>query len=247
MQRITFAILISFFLFTVQADEITITVNSKLNYTFSSEPRLFDVTQAINPSADWYWPAATLFSLESSLGLEQTKLQLLSTLRKRLTYWEKEQEQDYISLLQGLINDIESMTFAKHITMPIDPIGAGAKLELNPRFTRGKYLLNVPEARPSIVYVWGAVSSQQRDFIAAGAVADYRAVLELDSIADNSYLYLLQADRKIQKVGTAYWNKETIVPFPGSQIIVPFSRKLLRSDAKNANAQLLILAQNRVL
>lgn len=247
MQRITFAILVSVFLFTVRADEVTITVNNKLDYAFSSAPRVFDVAQAINPSADWYWPAATLFSLESSSELEQIRLQLLSTLRKRLGYWEKEQEQAYIELLQGLINDIESMTFASHIAISIDPIGAGAKLELNPRFTGGKYLLNVPEERPSIVHVWGAVSSQQLDFIAAGAVADYRAVLQLDSVADNSYLFLLQADRKVQKVGTAYWNKQAIVPLPSAQIIVPFSRKLLRSDTKNVNAQLLILAQNRVL
>lgn len=236
-----------FFVGAGTAAEVTITVNNKLDYTFSAEPRIADVVNAINPEADWYWPAATLFTPVASATVEEVRNTLLNTLKKRLGYWQKRGQQQHIALLQDLINYVEAMKLATHIAVPLDPIGAGARVELNRRFTAGRYLLIVPEQRPDTIWLWGAVTAQNPSYIAAGAAADYRQQLQLGGEADNSFVYIVQPDRSIHKVGTAYWNRQQFEPLPGAQLIVPFSRKVLRSDTAGVNAQLLILAQNRVL
>lgn len=231
----------------VSAASVTINVNKQLDYTFSAEPRLFDVAQSINPTADWYWPGASVFSPHATASTLQTRDQLIITLQKRLGYWQRREHADYVMLLERLIAYVQAMPLADHIDTPLDPIAAGTKAEYNRRFSAGQYVLMVPPQRPTTIAVWGAVVPQDMTLIPAGAAADYRALLAPGREAHNSIVYLVQPNRAVQQAGIAYWNRQQLEPLPGAQLIVPFSRKVLRSDTADVNAQLLILAKHRVL
>ncbi|MCH1920341.1 capsule biosynthesis GfcC family protein [Shewanella sp. A3A] len=77
--------------------------------------------------------------------------------------------------------------------------------------------------RPDTVRVVGAVAPYTVAFVANKTVADYAAELQRLPGADPSYVWVIEPDTSIRKVGIAYWNTEQAYLAPGSYIYVPIA------------------------
>jgi hypothetical protein len=81
-----------------------------------------------------------------------------------------------------------------------------------------------------------------------GMCADqYLTGKQLKPLADKDYLYVVQPNGEITKVGKAYWNYQCRTLMPGAQLFVPISEKDVFSQVSKVNKLVAELSLNRIM
>lgn len=223
---------------TVQVD-----VNGE-RFQFDGNPRMNEVLAPVALQQHWYWPASSLYKLDSTEP-EQLRQKILQQIAELKQYYQT--DEDLVSTLQSIERQVIGWRLAKRILTPVDYDLARIQPQYNPRFDEGHYLLQL-KLRPNSIYVFGAVShASSVTHRGAIPVADYLSAVAVATAADSEQLTLLQTDGTVRTAGTEYWNREHIEAMPGAQLFVPVKTKLFDAQLQQLNKDLPNLATHRVL
>lgn len=219
--------------------KVEITLNNK-HFTYQTPPTLVEALAPVGLAQNWYWPASKLFRLPAE-SIEQERAQILTQLERLKSGLAAEQQADIIAL-QYVIGQWQ---LAERILLPIDYDRARIEPTFNRRFDPGNYILQL-ERRPSTVTFWGAVkTSVSLNHQGASAVADYMPGVRISDLAERSWVWLVQPDGRVERVGVAAWNYQHIEAMPGALIYVPFSFTFFNDDLQRLNQRLVALSLHR--
>jgi hypothetical protein len=200
--------------------------------------RLLDVMTAAQPSAQSYWLGAAW--LRRSLLDKQTRLKAgvlfdLKVLQRGALLYDNNSR---ATLAARLYQDVSRLPVTGRQVAVLDPVAVEVAFARNYAVDDGDRLI-YPQ-RPHTVDVLGAV--------AAPCKVDYRPMQEAREYlhgcisladADSDYLWVIQPDGHVQRVGIALWNREDgIVPAAGSKILVPIKNDDLDPPTPELNQQL---------
>ena len=222
--------------------EVNIKIN-KQQYRFQQPIRLSQVLSIVATNQDWYWPATGFYQLDESVEPQRDEvLSLINTLIVEL-----EPNNERAIGLQALRQQIESWKLAKRIKRPVSYDLARVNMAHNPKLLDGEYLLSL-SPRPDIVYLSGLVKTPGPYQHLPGANAhQYTQNITLRDDADPDFVYVITPSGDVQKIKTAYWNREYIQLMPKSQLYVPIFSYLLTPSLSELNQKVAELAVHRVL
>ncbi|SDR14614.1 Capsule biosynthesis GfcC [Pseudomonas grimontii] len=209
--------------------------------------RLRDLIMATQPNAESYWLGAAW--LRRSLEDKQTRLKagVLFDLKLLQRVALLEGRDTRAALSARLYEQVERLPVTGRQVAVLDPIALEVGFALNGLLDDGDRLI-YPD-RPSTVEVLGAVeqtchglyNAQQE----ARVYAQHCAIL---SDAESDYLWLIQPDGQVRRVGVAAWNlEEGVMPAPGSRILVPIRSDDLQSPTPELNEQLAVFLATQPL
>lgn len=213
---------------------------SEQHKVFTTTPRLTEVLADVGALSPWYWPASTLYQLNTPA----TTL-LKQRAHAELTLLLSSASPAEVPTLTALRAGLGRWTLAQRKTVSIDYDLARLKASANPGFAKGDYLMQLT-TRPTNITVFGAVPEQQLPLLAATDVRAYLQHISLPAYAETGWFTLLQADGRMLRVNTLTAASEPIEAMPGSIIIVPFKTAFLSSRYNALNGLLLELALHRV-
>ncbi|UVM48507.1 capsule biosynthesis GfcC family protein [Pseudomonas sp. B21-015] len=200
--------------------------------------RLLDVIRVAQPNAESYWLGAAW--LHRSLVDKQARLKagVLFDLKLLQRGALLDGKNTRAELSTRLYEQVAQLSVTGRQVAVLDPIAVEVGFARNALLDDGDRLI-YPE-RPSTVEILGAVAQPCR--------VPYRALLEarvyardctiLDD-AERDYLWLIQPDGQVRRVGVAAWNREDgVVAAPGSRILVPIRSDDLETPTPELNQQL---------
>lgn len=200
--------------------------------------RLRDLILATQPNAESYWLGAAW--LHRSLEDKQARLKagVLFDLKLLQRVALSEGRNTRAALSARLYERVERLPVTGRQVAVLDPIALEVGFALNGLLDDGDRLIY--PLLPSTVEVWGAVeqtchvpyNAQQE----ARVYARHCAIL---SDAESDYLWLIQPDGQVRRLGVAAWNLDDgVMPAPGSMILVPIKSDDLQSPIPELNEQL---------
>ena len=200
--------------------------------------RLLDVILKAQPNAESYWLGAAW--LHRSLEDKQARLKAgvlfdLKLVQRGALLDGRSMRAD---LSARLYEQIERLAVTGRQVAVLDPIAVEVGFARNALLDDGDRL--VYPVRPSTVEVLGAVA--QPCHVPYRALQEVRAYAQDCPILDDAerdYLWLIQPDGQVRRVGVAAWNREDgIVAAPGSRILVPIRSDDLEMPTPELNQQL---------
>ena len=222
---------------------VTVTVKQQ-QYVFAHEPSLVEVLAPIANHKNWYWPAVALYQADDT-KLENIRISLLNNLSTLANRY-KTDEPEIAKSLEQLQTAIASWRLARRLSIPIDYDLARIVAAVNPRISKGQYILNLTP-RMDTVQLFGAVNnSGDMTHLGHADISEYITSHTRGDLANKDYVMLIQADGREVKAPVAYWNKAHQGVMPGSQIFVPFKESFFYPEWSTVNQQIMTLAPNRV-
>jgi hypothetical protein len=210
------------------------------NIHFLQRPYLEAVLNQLNNPWEIYWPAAALYSLdnrEPEIEREQVILKL-KQLEEALSSPKRTPQREAVSALREQISD---WVLYRRVPILLDYDWVRIRTEHNPRFDAGDYWLKVG-ARPTTLSLIGAVREQKSiKHQGAAPVFHYMKQIQLNSIADLDWLYVIQASGEVQKIPVAQWNRKNHTLRPGSTLFVPIDVSKLPKRFKTVNEEIVHL------
>lgn len=218
---------------------VEVTIN-KTMYTFTGNPRIVDVLQPIALKEQWYWPESKLFRSNTEKS-QDLRSQIVKMLAK-----EGDTKQEYESLYQNIVSQIESWEVGDRVKIKIDFELARISAKHNPRMENGQYKIFLAK-RPTTLYVFGAVKNAfELPYRNNTCVEDIISSMEFTAVAAKSYVYLISPQGKVDKSPIAYWNSQCTLPMPGSMIYVPLQESFFSHAQTMINTKITELAVNRI-
>ena len=225
---------------TAQAQPATVTVsgavNAPGNYQWQAGVRLLDaaVTGQINAEA---WPLGAALLRQSAIEPQQRlKTGVLFDLQANQVAAQGDGDEALVNLLSDHIQQINGMPVTGRVVAQLDPLQLQL-LSNNALLEPGDSLLY--PRRPDQVRVLGAVQSEcSLPFDAHLQPRDYLRKCPLHRRADPSYLYVIQPDGVVQRVGVGYWNAESLNIAVGALLYVPINPLYLSDETPDLNKEL---------
>lgn len=181
--------------------------------------RVSDLLIAARPSEDAYIPGLMF-------NRDQARLQQLR-LRAGLLHDLSEMQRDANPDVKKAASTMARWLESHHATGRV-PQGSDFRLlqvqpRSNPTLTTGDSL-TLP-TRPRTVRIIGAVAAQcQLEHIPLRNAQDYLRDCPTSTAADGNYVYVIQPDGKVQRIGAAVWNRADSQPVaPGGSLYIPFA------------------------
>jgi hypothetical protein len=200
--------------------------------------RLLDVISVAVPNAEGYWLAGVL--LRQSLLEEQARLKAgvlfdLDVLQRMALLFDKPSR---AALALRLSEQVRQMPVTGRQIANLDPVALEVGFARNIRLDDGDRLI-YPK-RVDEVEVLGAVA--QTCHLPYQPLLEAREYLQgcmpLDD-AEADYLWLIQPDGGVRRVGIAHWNRQSgHFPVAGSKILVPVKNDDLDPPLPELNQQL---------
>lgn len=200
--------------------------------------RLRDVISAAQPNAESYWLGAAW--LNRSQQEKQARLKAGVLFDLKLLQW--------VALLDGrntraalsarMYEQVERMPVTGRQVAMLDPIALELGFAPNALLDEGDQLIY--PARPLTVEVLGAVAQPcQVPYVALQQARLYAQHCTILSDADGDYLWLIQPDGQVRRVGVAAWNREEgVTAAPGSRVLVPIKSNDLGTPTPELNQQM---------
>jgi len=189
------------------------------------EARLLDVITASQPDAQGYWLGAAW--LRQPLLAQQARLKAgvlfdLQTLQRAALAAGREGRAHAAT---RLYQQVQALPVTGRQRAMLDPVAVEVGFAPNPLVSEGDRLVYPP--RPHSVRVVGAVAAAcTLAFQPMQRPLDYLHACPALAEADRDYLWLIQPDGHVTRLGIAAWNREEgTPPAPGSTLLVP-----IRSD-----------------
>ena len=203
-----------------------------------AEARLLDVISASQPDAQGYWLAAAWLHqplLERQARLKAGVLFDLDTLRRvALAAGEPRRAQVAAQLYQQVL----AMPVTGRQVAVLDPVAVEVGFAPNLPVSDGDRLIY--PSRPDSVRVQGAVTAAcTLAFQPLKLARDYLHACPPLAEANVDYLWLIQPDGHVTRLGIAPWNREDgMPPAPGSTLLVPIRNDDLDPPTPELNQQL---------
>lgn len=222
--------------------QAAITVSGQVRYpgalALQPETRLLDVISATQPDAQGYWLGAAW--LHQPLLERQTRLKAgvlfdLDTLRRAALAAGREGRARTAAQLYQQV--LALPVTGRQLTV-LDPVAVEVGFAPNPSVSDGDRLIY--PSRPTTVRVLGAVTTACSLAVQPlRAAADYLRACPPSAQADADYLWLIQPDGRVTRLGVAPWNREDgAPPAPGSTLLVPIRSDDLDPPTPELNQQL---------
>ncbi|WP_339543080.1 capsule biosynthesis GfcC family protein [Pseudomonas sp. JAI120] len=206
--------------------------------TLHPETRLLDVIGAAQPDAQGYWLGAAWLHqplLERQARLKAGVLFDLDTLRRAALAAGRESR---AQVAVRLYEQVQALPVTGRQVAVLDPVAVEVGFAPNPLVSDGDRLVYPP--RPDSVRVFGAVAGVcTLAFQPLQPARDYLRSCPSSAQADADYLWLIQPDGRITRLGIAPWNREEgDPPAPGSTLLVPIRSDDLDPPTPDLNPQL---------
>jgi hypothetical protein len=220
--------------------KVSIKINDEL-HQFDHNPRLAEVLVKVAAEKQWYWPAASLYRLDSSKA-EQQRNKII----EQLTLMHKSLSGKNSAKMTHLIEQIKQWKLGDRVDMAIDYDAAQMNADNNPRFENGEYRLDLI-LRPLAAEIIG-LTTQSLSIDLTNPQCAHQHIQQLNpNLANKDFAYLIQPNGLSKKFGIAYWNKGCVDIMPGSQIYLPLSESLFFYENQLLNEQIVALAKNRIV
>ena len=124
-------------------------------------------------------------------------------------------------------------------TYHLDPLQVELNAEHSPKLQGGDRLILPP--RPATVRIIGAVSNDcELPFVPLQPAYRYVPQCSVLDDADPDYLYQIQPDGQVTRLGIALWNREeqAAPPAPGAVLLVPLDAQEVKDSAPDLNREL---------
>ncbi|MBC3302952.1 Capsule biosynthesis GfcC [Pseudomonas cedrina] len=203
-----------------------------------AEARLLDLIIASQPDAQGYWLAAAW--LRQPLREPQARLKAgvlfdLQTLQQAALADGREER---ARVAARLYQQVQALPVTGRQVAMLDPVAVEVGFAPNLPVSEGDRLVYPP--RPDSVRVLGAVAAPcTLAFQALRQARDYLGACPSSNAADSDYLWLIQPDGHVTRLGIAPWNREQgAPPAPGSTLLVPIRSDDLVTPTPELNQQL---------
>lgn len=220
----------------VQAAQVTVegAVISPGRYNGAAEIRLADILIAAQPRSNAYLLGASLNRETAKSRQAALKAGILHTLADIQTH----KSLQVRTAAQGLSDWIESRDVTGRIPMSADLRLMQLQPRTNPEAIDGDRVY-IP-TRPDSVLVVGVVGSPCKLLHAAQKdAAAYARECKSLSVADANYIYAIQADGAVQKLGIAGWNRSDLQAVsPGGTVFVPMSESIAQRFDSELNNEI---------
>lgn len=202
------------------------------------EARLLDVITASQPDAQGYWLGAAW--LRQPLLAQQARLKAgvlfdLHTLQQAALAAGHEGR---AQVAAQLYQQVQALPVTGRQRAMLDPVAVEVGFAPNLRVSEGDRLVYPP--RPHSVRIVGAVAvACTLAFQPMQRPLDYLHACPTLAEADRDYLWLIQPDGHVTRLGIAPWNREDgMPPAPGSTLLVPIRNDDLDPPTPELNQQL---------
>lgn len=202
------------------------------------DARLLDVITASQPDAQGYWLGAAWLHrplLERQARLKAGVLFDLDTLRQAALAAGRENR---AHVAAQLYQQVLALPVTGRQLAVLDPVAVEVGFAPNLPVSDGDRLMYPP--RLERVQVVGAVAAAcSLRFESLRRARDYLSACPPLADADTDYLWLIQPDGRVARLGIAPWNREDgLPPAPGSTLLVPIRSDDLDPPAPELNQQL---------
>lgn len=229
------------------ADRPTISVTVKQgqsqekSYTLESGARLSNLLTQISLGKNDYWYATAWLRKDHKLSYQQKKTELTTLISAQAKLANKHQQQ-----WEKVLEDVSVITPSNRLVTPVHPDRVFADKKSNFLLQNGDTLL-IP-ARLDFVTITGFTEQTQQPHNATKDLLKYLESSSPLSLANDSYVWLINPDTSIKKLPIAYWNKrEPRFIAPGSTIYVPAKEQTFSNDYHDINQLYLELLQNQII
>lgn len=209
-------------------------------YQWRPGARLHDAAVAGQVSAQ-AWPLGAALLRQSAIEPQQRlKAGVLYDLRANQLHAHTENNAELQQLLERLFAFVQRLPITGRVVAQLDPFQLLVPSN-NHLLEPGDEL--VYPLRPSTLRVLGAVAADcQLDFDPALRLKDYLHQCPTHPEADRNYVYVIQPDGTLERIGVAHWNEQQTTLAVGAVIYVPVDPAVLSPQARELNkdmAQLL--------
>jgi len=201
--------------------------------------RLGELLQQRQTDPQSYWLGASW--QRQSLLQEQRRLKasVLFDLTQVRRLAQLQDEPDLAAAARQLSEQVIAMPVTGRRVYPLDPLQVELRAEHSPKLQGGDRLIF--PARPNYVRVTGAVVGECTLPFAALQPA-YRYAQQCPALAeaDPDYLYLIQPDGQVTRLGIALWNREdhAAPPAPGAVLLIPLDAERIKESAPELSREL---------
>jgi len=213
---------------------------------FSSRaPKSNDVVMPFLHVTNIDWDASRLYCLDQQVELSQQRDALVADLDALAKLWQARKQRALSISALALAKEIQTWRMAKSITAELNPSALKISSEKSLSLKGSRYLLVLVEPQLTTP-VFGTVFSHDLRWQGSQALARLEGSRYLMSGANTDYVWLLNRNRKVQKVDVKKWSSQPLEWEAGSQIVVGFNSDLLPPAWSNLNERILALALNRI-
>jgi len=219
------------------AHAVTITIQGAVQtpgtVTLAEGGRLADALVAVQPRADAYL-TGSLFLRQSAV---HPQVRLKAGLLHDLQQLSQHPQADYQHVATALIQWLEPRAVTGRVPQVTDMRLMQVQPQTNPQVEAGDQL-QVP-VRPATVTVSGAVREVcTLPHVALKSARQYAQQCQREKAADPEFLYVIQADGKVQKLGVALWNRDDPQAFsPGGTVYIPIRESVMQQIDPDFNAE----------
>ncbi|MEH6388813.1 MAG: capsule biosynthesis GfcC family protein [Pseudomonas profundi] len=206
------------------------------SYMFAPGSRLLDASATGKVSAQAWALGAALLRQSAMEPQVRLKAGILFDLQINRVHALAEDNVDLQALIDRLKITIESMPVTGRIVAQLNPLQQLLPANNDPLENGDR--IRYPR-RPDHVTVTGAVERDCKlNFSPAFQPADYLRLCNRLSLADPSYIYVIQPDGKLMLHGIAHWNAEQANVAVGAVLYVPVKPGRLSAETPDINREL---------
>lgn len=203
-----------------------------------AEARLLDVITTAQPDAQGYWLGAAWLRQPLQQRQAQLKAGVLFDLQTLHHAALAAGREGRALAAAELYRQVQALPVTGRQVAMLDPVAVEVGFAPNLPVSDGDRLMYPP--RPDSVRVLGAVAAGCTvPFVPLRQARDYLAACPSLKEADTDYLWLVQPDGQVMRLGIAPWNREDgAPPAPGSTLLVPIRSDDLDPPTPELNQQL---------
>lgn len=212
---------------------------------YSEPPRLVQVLSQVGDVSQIYWPAAALFVKHADI--EDQRQAVLLQLQRLEQHWQQKNQASYVVRLQSLRQQVAEWQLAYRVPVIVDYDLARVVERHNPRLDPGHYRLILPTRSVSVRALGQLPYERLLMHRGASSVSSYLNELTAVRDSDPSWVFVVQANGQLDKVGIAYWNRQHYELSPGSQLFIPMADAMLPGSFRSLNQEIAQLLVHRML
>lgn len=225
--------------------EVTGVVQRPGRQNLPAGARLSDAILAATPARDAYVLAAALLRRSEVVAQTRDKAGLLFDLQTLAEH--KDTSPALAAEARRLHAWLDTLPVTGRVRHLLEPRPLEIERRKDQLLVDGDRIIYPP--RPHTVQVAGAVDIHcELPHRALQDSATYLAECELSEAADRDWIYLVQPDGHVERLGVALWNRSPAQALaPGGIIVVPLSERQLRAVNPAFNAQMAAFVATQVL
>lgn len=207
-------------------------------YVLNGDARLFHMVGPAVVKADAYLVGAAWLHRPAREAQRKLKAGVLFDLAVLIQHARLSDQPQLAAFAEDLQVKVARLPVTGRRAHDLDPVTLELEQAANRFLADGDRLLY--PARPTTVRISGALEREcEVEFRPLRPADDYLHDCVRNAFADTDWLYVIQPDGRVQRLGIGLWNREqSAIPAPGATLLVPLEESLLRGVAEELNDDL---------